>query len=165
MTTNLKIMLALMLACATLSQPARADWFGTTQDKGFGEKITFAGSLAADVSAFLQCDSDTLTIKAVTRERWNDDFSGLPGITIVVSVDGGSKMSIDATADQNMDGKLMVQADDETAIAMAKQMALAKRRIDVGIEINGTMMYSSAHSARGSTVSIARVIKACSTPQ
>lgn len=146
---------------AALSTPAAADWFGKTEDKGFGQSMAVAASIGDELIIYAVCDKNTLELRLATNEAWNETLEAMPGVAIAVSVDGGPKRLVDATLSSNQNNRIMAVSEALAAEETVKAMALAKRRIDVGLQAGEKMIYSASMSASGSTRYIGRVLTAC----
>lgn len=142
---------------------ALAGWDAHVEEPDvFGNTKAIASNPQMRDSLVVQCDQkEQLLLAYLMRKKPFDDVpEGLA--QLLVQVDSGSPVTFEAAfGDWNNDyGAVAVSGRTANIVSVLREIARAKKKINIGIVINGNQQ-SASFSASGSKRAIERVIKAC----
>lgn len=147
-----RALLALSIFCFVSVSSANAEWIYKKDDKAFGETEAIALAMGESSIAFISCNSEGLKMSLATPEDYSDGGASLNLLSpkIIISVDGAKPMRFETSLEENGLHKVVAVTDDEdVAREAAGQIAAARKRIDIGVELAGKKFHTSKLSAVG----------------
>lgn len=147
-----KSLLAFLSLCFVSMSSANAEWIYKKEDKTFGETEAIAMAMGASSIAFISCNSEGLKLSLATPEDYADGGASVNLLSpkIIISVDGAKPVRFEKSLEENGLHKIVAVTDDEdVAREAATQIAAARKRIDIGVELAGKKFHTSKLSVVG----------------
>lgn len=139
---------------------AEAQWLHTVKEDAFGSDTHISMTAAGGMLFGFNCDEKgARNILFLTREEWDDKLSIAP-FKLLVKIDKGETISLEATATE-VEDRLRLDSDDDRIVDVMKQIAAAKSRVDVAAEMFGQTFYAQKIGVAGSSSAIGKMMKAC----
>lgn len=163
---------ALLMAHLVASGPARAEWFSTGDDNAFSkEQQRWAFTMASSGAAFgFRCDGsdiDKAGLVFVMVETIDDTQAAainLMSPQLAVIIDDGKRRDFPAQLDTvslPTGKRLRAFTVGAEAVAMAAEVAGARRRVSVAMALAGKVLHATNFSSRGSRREIDKAFAAC----
>ncbi|ADJ24633.1 hypothetical protein Hden_2837 [Hyphomicrobium denitrificans ATCC 51888] len=143
---------AVSVFCFASVSSADAEWIYKKEEKAFGETEAIAMAMGESSIVFISCSSEGLKLSLATPEDYSSGGSTLNLLSpkIIVSVDGAKPVRFETSLEENGLHKVVAVTDDEDiAREAATQIAAARKRIDIGVELAGKKFHTSKLSAVG----------------
>lgn len=143
---------AVSVFCFASVSSADAEWIYKKEEKAFGETEAIAMAMGESSIVFISCNSEGLKLSLAKPEDYSSGGSALNLLSpkIIVSVDGAKPVRFETSLEENGLHKVVAVTDDEdVAREAATQIAAARKRIDIGVELAGKKFHTSKLSAIG----------------
>ena len=159
--------LALMLT-VTIAPSVRADWLKGPDNGDDPFKGKRHSAMAIELPGFaltFTCSNpDDLELAFVAPEKVTHEqmqtMSGAP-IKLLVIIDDQPKIEFEAELGATMNMHVRIATSGDELVPVFKAAAAAKRRVAIGTEFNGKMLWTRSFSSAGSRRVLGPLLSAC----